>query len=67
MTRVQIAIDDLRDAASLMQAAELLDQGQAFVLVSDGFLTAMLPADLARDGFIRAVLIDAMTPGAGLP
>lgn len=66
MKRVSIAIDDLRDAASLIQCAECLDQGQAFVFVFDGTKAVFLPDVMARESFIGSVLIDALTPGVGM-
>jgi hypothetical protein len=64
--RVQLVIEDLRDAVSLVQIAEHLDQGLPCLFVFDGFKAVFLPHDLARDRFIGGVLIDAITPGKGL-
>ena len=58
---------DLRDAVSVMQAADCLDQRQGFVFVFDGTKVAFLPECNARDGFIHGVFIDAITPGKGMP
>ncbi len=65
MSRVQISVESLQDAVSLMQAAELLDQGRAFVLASDGLKVVFLPDDLARKGFCHQVLIDSITSRKG--
>lgn len=67
MKRCAILIDDIRDATSLMQVAECLDEGQPVVLAFDGVRVVVLPGSMARDGFIRGVFVECITPGQGLP
>jgi hypothetical protein len=67
MSRVAFELDDLQSAALVAQAAGLLEVGEPFVLAFDGFIVKLLTEEHARAGFIGAVVLDCITPGAGLP
>ncbi len=60
MSLVRFELHDVRDAASVMQAAECLEDRTPFALIFDGTKVCFVPEEMAPPGVFSA-MVSALT------